>query len=365
MIDFGEECDDGNLIDDAACNHLCGVPGELVWESEPFDVSGNSSTTSTLDLLVTDEREVLVAWHQEDHGLRVRRYDAEGNEMWTTETGDPDDLYFTFANALVLIRSDESTLILHNGTTVNGVYQNNPYAGIVSPTGELGEFIGFDHTLKLSSIDQLSDDTIIGVGNPFSVRHLGPDLEDLGESVPLTHYSWVVAGPEGAFAVMGLAASPNDRYLSWVNSFDEGLEWTFYVDYQVDPFSMTYMAPDSFGRIAVLGRHSVTDHFRVSLRSTDDGAVINSYEHQQMPSAGHRLWADPFGSFIVGGYLGQNDTNAGWLLVKLSADLGLAWQHSGPIGGESRIRRATTDDDGYVYAVIETYPTFKLVKYSP
>jgi cysteine-rich repeat protein len=91
VVDMGEECDDGAMVDGDGCNADCTASGKLLWQDavgglmgqneEAFgaavDSKGNFYVTGTIALTASN------------HDLWHRKYNGEGEELWTLTHAGP------------------------------------------------------------------------------------------------------------------------------------------------------------------------------------------------------------------------------------------------------------------------------------
>jgi cysteine-rich repeat protein len=238
VVDEGEDCDDGNDINGDGCNNDCRFSHELQW-SQVYD-GGNGDDCAEAVAADSAANVVAVGWTTASSGMAdiwVRKYDADGNELWTRTVDGPAGSHDRGRAAAV----DSQDNILVGGFVTGDPQQGrNLWVRKLDPEGETlwthvhgGEFGGDDVAWGLAV---LGDDSIlvageetVDVGNTVIwLRRLDSDGQELwtrtveGSAEALDSARDVVVGSGGDIAVTGWITTTGEGRLVWVRKIDDG-----------------------------------------------------------------------------------------------------------------------------------------------
>ena len=237
VVDEGEECDDGNTINGDGCNADCRPSHTLSW-SVVYD-GGNGDDCAEAVAADAEGNVVVVGWTTTSSGLTdvwVRKYDPEGNELWTQTVDGPSGGHDRGRAAAV----DGQGNILVGGFVTGDVQQGrNLWVRKLDPSGATlwthvhgGEFGGDDVAYGLAT---LADDSVIVAGEEtvdtgntvIWLRRLDAAGEVVwthvveGSAEALDSARDVVVGANGDIAVTGWITTAGEGRLVWVRKIDD------------------------------------------------------------------------------------------------------------------------------------------------
>jgi cysteine-rich repeat protein len=238
VVDEGEECDDGNDVNGDGCNNDCRPSHELQW-SVVYD-GGHGDDCAEAVAADADANVFAVGWTTAASGLSdvwIRKYDPEGNELWTRTVDGPAGGHDRGRAAAV---DSQGNVLVAGFVTGDPSQGRNLWVRKLDPTGETlwthvhgGDFGGDDVAYGLAV---LADDSIlvvgeetVDVGNTVAwLRRLDSEGEVLwtrtveGSAGALDSARGVAVNAQGDIAVTGWITTTAEGRVVWVQTIDDG-----------------------------------------------------------------------------------------------------------------------------------------------
>jgi len=240
-----EACDDGNRVNGDGCNNDCTPSGQIRW-AVSFDgmagVDCAEGVTTDSQGSVIAAGFVTTATAGED--LWLRKYDADGNALWTHE---------------------------YNDANVNG---NDTAQGVV---------VDANGDIYLAANSEVGPNAFEGL-----VRKLDADGNELWtQTVPLVFFTHAALDPDGNLVLVGLDDDNPDNGNMWAGKYDPD-----FAPIATTTFDGPSGAFDQALGVAVDGQGDVYMTGFVTVVGEQSNVWIGRYEDD----LGLRLWSDSYGN---------------------------------------------------------------------